>query len=98
MEFTCGSWKIVENFKKVLSGGLVTADGKARTMWVRENSLNIANGTHFDGHQSFSVELFKVKKYLNTRIVLKIFESDSVTLGHGKIHGKSWILKSLKGY
>ena len=45
----------------------------------------MANGTHFGGHHSFSVELFKVKKYLKTRIVLKIFESDSVTLGHRKL-------------
>ena len=46
-------------------------------MWDREKILNGANDTHFDGHQSFSVELLKLfKKYLQTRIVLK---SDSVT-------------------
>ena len=32
-----------------------------------------------------SVELFKVKIYLKPRKVLKIFESDSKTQGHGKL-------------
>ena len=32
-----------------------------------------------------SVELFKIRKYAKTRNVLKIFESGSYTLGHGKL-------------
>ena len=53
---------------------------------------------HFGGHESLSVELFKVKKYLKTR---KIFESDK-TRDLGKLekvsHGRSWNLESSKEY
>ena len=34
---------------------------------------------HFGGHGILSVELFKVKKYLKTRKILKIFGSDYKT-------------------
>ena len=38
---------------------------------VRDESLNCANGTYFDKLQSFkSFELFKVKKYSKTTILL----------------------------
>ena len=53
--------------------------------------------------QRLSVELGEVNKNKKTRIVLKLFGSDSLTLGHkktgkvhGKSHGKSWNLKSSK--
>ena len=39
-----------------------------------EKSTNSANGTYSGGHQSLSVELFKVKKYPKTRNVFNFFE------------------------
>ena len=40
--------------------------------------LNSANGTHFGRHQSLvSVDLLKVKKYPQTRKIVKVFESDN---------------------
>ena len=53
---------------------------------------------HFAGHGILSVELFKVKKYLQTTKILKIFGSDYKTRDLGKLekvsYGTSWNLES----
>ena len=58
---------------------------------------------HFGGHRSLSVELVKVKIYLNKQSkTRKIFEGDNKTRDLGKLkkvsHGRSWNLESLKEY
>ena len=56
----------------------------------------------FGGHGSLSVELFKVKKYLKTRKILKTLESDNKTSDLGKLqkvsHVRSLNLESSKEY
>ena len=66
------SWKI-----KVLCDRLVASNDKARTMWDKERSDWTAWTDAFWWTEFVSVELFKVKKYPNTRKVLKIFESEN---------------------
>ena len=63
---------------------------------IKREVIEQRGRTHFGGHQSLSVELFKAQKYPNTKQFKWQLNLESWKTYKG--HGKSWNLKSLKEY